>query len=86
MFIDWHLTLKISASSFYPGRNIPSTTFVNNHPHIHFDFAREDGPISGLYGNDSDIETEAEWFDEPQVGTVNPSKMSDAMGIEVCSF
>jgi len=60
MFVDWHLTLKISVLSFYPGHNIPSATYINNCAHIHFDFARESGPVSGLDGNDSDIETKAE--------------------------
>jgi hypothetical protein len=80
--------LKISASSFYPGRNAPSATYVNNHAQARFDFARDDGPVGEVYGNDSDIETEAEWFDEPQVGNVpqkNPSKMSEAMAVEVRS-
>ena len=67
------------------GHDIPSVTYVNNHAHICFDFSRDNGTVSGLDDNDSDIETEAEWFDKPQVGNVNPSKMLDVMAIEVCS-
>ena len=74
-----------SASSFYPGRDSPSATYVNNHARIRFDIAREADPLSELYGNDSDVEIEAEWFDVPQVGNVDTSKMSDAMAVEVGS-
>jgi len=52
-------------------------TYLNNRTHNRFDVA------GGHDGNDSDIETEGEWFDKPSNDA--PSKMSDAMALEVSS-
>ena len=75
--------------SFYPGRNstLPSATVLDNRAHTCFDIAREAGQLRGYDGNDSDLETVDDWFDElsndaPQ----NPPKMSNAMALKVCSL
>ena len=58
--------------------------YLDSCAHNRFDIA---GQLGGLDGNDSDIETEAKWFDEPSndgpTGK-NTSRMSDAMAAEVC--
>jgi hypothetical protein len=88
MFVYCHLTpvvQKFSASSFYPGCNtpsLPSATYVDNRACLHFDIPKEAGQVGGHNNNDSDIETEAEWFDETlDDAPKNPSQMS-----EVCSI
>jgi len=59
-----------------------SATYLDSRAHNCFDIA---GQLGGLDGNDSDIETEAKWFDEPSNdGPKNTSRMSDAMAAEVC--
>ena len=69
-------------SSFYPGCDIPSATYLDSRAHNRFDIA---GQLGGPYGNDSDIETKAEWFNKPSKdGPKNTSRMSDAMAAEVC--
>jgi hypothetical protein len=74
---------NFSASSFYPGRHGPtSTSCFQNHVNV----TREDDPFVDLYGNDSEVETEDEWFDETHIEDVAPknvSKMSEAMAAEV---
>jgi hypothetical protein len=49
-----------------------------------FDIARDAGQVGGH--DDSDLETEAEWFDEPSNDAPpakNPSKKSGVMAVEV---
>src|SRR6266581_1181876 len=93
MFVDCSTDLwlwEFSASSFYPGRGdrFPPATQPNNGAHNHCDIVREPGQVGGHNGNDSDIETEAEWFelfDEPSYNAPkNPLKMSHTVAIEVC--
>ena len=75
--------------SFYPGHDstLPSATVLDNRAHTRFDVAREAGQIRGYDGNDSDLETVADWFDEPSNDAPqNPPKMSNAMALEVCSL
>jgi len=56
--------------------------YLDSHAHNRFDIA---GQLGGLDGNDSDIETKAEWFDKPSNdGPKNTSRMSDTMAAEVC--
>ena len=73
-------------SSFYPGHNgPPSANFLNDCAHSRFGVARDAGQVRGYDDNDSDIETKAEWFDKPSNDAPkNPSKMSNAMALEVC--
>ena len=73
-------------SSFHPDRDgLPSATYRNNHAHSRFGIAKEADRVHGHDGNDSDIETEDGWFDEPSTDALkNPSKISDAMAAEVC--
>ena len=75
--------------SFYPGCNstLPSTTVLDNRAHTRFDIAREAGQICGYDGNDSDLETVADWFNEPSNDVPqNPPKMSNTMALKVCSL
>ena len=58
--------------------------YLDSHAHNHFDIA---GKLGGPDGNDSDIETKAEWFDEPSNDgptSKNTSRMSDTMAAKVC--
>ena len=76
-------------SSFYPGcdSTLPSATVLDNHAHTRFDIAREAGQLCGYDGNDSDLETVDDWFDEPSNDAPqNPPKMSNAMALKVCSL
>jgi hypothetical protein len=69
---------KFSAASFYPGRDGPTAT---SHAQIHVDIARENDPFVVSYGNDSEVESEDEWFDDTHIEDVAPknvSKMSEA--------
>ena len=52
--------------SFYPGYDsiLPSATVLDNHAHTYFDIAREAGQLCGYDGNNSDLETVADWFDK----------------------
>ena len=75
-------------SSFYPGHNglpgLPSITQLDNCACNRFDVARDAGQVGGH--DDSDLETEAEWFDEPSTDAPpakNPSKKSNVMAVEV---
>ena len=76
------------ASSFYPGHNGPATT---SRSQTHIDVARENDPFIDLYGNDSKVDTEDEWFDDTHIEDValasktkNVSKLSEAIAAEVC--
>ena len=72
-----------SASSFYPGRS-NMATFTNNFSHFGIESKLSD------HFNDSDnnsvIESEGDWLDEPQaeLAPSAPSKLTEAVAIEVC--
>jgi hypothetical protein len=62
-------------------------TFLNARAHSCFGIAKEAGKGFEQDGNDSDIETEDDWFDDPYTDTPkNTSKMSNTVAIEVSSF
>jgi hypothetical protein len=76
-----HLTLDIffSASSYYPGRG-DTHTFTNDSSRFDLDTSHFD------VSDNSDVESERDWLDEPQVtepARRHPSKMSEAAVIEV---
>lgn len=57
---------------------------LDNHACNHFDVARDANQVGGY--DDSDLETEARWFDKPSNDAPlakNPSKKLDAIAIEV---
>jgi len=77
-----HLTLQSALSSFQPG-----TSNATPPPHISF------LPDTGLEhldesnGSSTETETEEEWLDTSQLAELAcrfPSRMSEAMAIEVC--
>lgn len=61
--------------------------FLNARAHSRSGVAKEAGSVLGNDGNDSDIETEDEWFDNPNADTPkDTSKTSNTAAIEVSSF
>jgi hypothetical protein len=86
MFVYCADSRKFLAASFYPGCDGPAATSCAQ---IHVDIARENDPFVVSYGNDSEVETEDEWFDDTHIEDVAPknvSKMSEAVAAEVCCF
>jgi hypothetical protein len=62
-------------------------TYINSRSCTHIDVARDNDPFVEPDGTNSDVETEAEWFDEPYIEDVTqkkPLKTSEAMTTEVC--
>jgi hypothetical protein len=68
------------AYSFYPGRGDDSPTF----PSVPSRFETEAHQFSNPNDDsDGDLESEGDWLDDTQVAQKAPSKMSEAVGIEV---
>ena len=89
LIVTWLvLSWKFSASSFHPDRDGFQTAMsLNARAHSRFGIAKEAGKGFEQDGNDSDIETEDDWFDDPYTDTPkNTSNLSNAVAIEVSSF
>jgi hypothetical protein len=78
---------KFSASSFHPDRDgLPSATHLHARADSRFGIAKEPGKCLVQDGNDTDVESEDEWFDDPFTDAPKASKTLNAEAIEVSSF
>lgn len=70
------LTLFFSAASFYPGRDGRDDEETIEYPPDSFH-------LSDSNDGDTDVESEQDWFEDPQPAMINSSKVSEATAIEV---